>query len=69
MLDTVERIVWVIDLLSAKGNNYFDNYSFVERFELAHKVVENCIQKNAVLHPTVAINTLNDLFLFIIRQP
>jgi hypothetical protein len=49
MLDQVERIVWVVDLLSAKGINYFDTVPFVERFELAHKVVSACIQKNAVL--------------------
>lgn len=49
MLDQVERIVWVVDLLSAKGINYFDSVPFVERFELAQKVVSACIQKNAVL--------------------
>jgi hypothetical protein len=49
MLDQVERIVWVVDLLSAKGINYFDTVPFVERFELAQKVVGACIQKNAVL--------------------
>jgi hypothetical protein len=49
MLDQVERIVWVVDLLSAKGINYFDTMPFVERFELAQKVVSACIQKNAVL--------------------
>jgi len=49
MLDQVERIVWVVDLLSAKGINYFDSMPFVERFELAQKVVGACIQKNAVL--------------------
>lgn len=49
MLDQVERIVWVVDLLSAKGINYFDTMPFVDRFELAQKVVGACIQKNAVL--------------------
>jgi hypothetical protein len=49
MLDQVERIVWVVDLLSAKGINYFDTVPFVERFQLAQKVVSACIQKNAVL--------------------
>ena len=49
MLDQVERIVWVVDLLSAKGINYFDSMPFVERYDLAQKVVGACIQKNAVL--------------------
>jgi hypothetical protein len=49
MLDQVERIVWVVDLLSAKNINCFETMPFVERFELAQKVVGACIQKNAVL--------------------
>jgi hypothetical protein len=49
MLDTVERIVWVVDILSAKGVNCFDTMPFLERYDLAQKVVANCIQSHAVL--------------------
>lgn len=49
MLDTTERIVWVVDLLSAKGQQLFETMAFNERFALAHKVVQACIQKNPVL--------------------
>ena len=49
MLDTVERIVWVVDILSSKGVNCFDTMPFLERYDLAQKVVANCIQSHAVL--------------------
>ncbi len=49
MLDTVERIVWIVDLLSAKGQQLFESMPFNQRFELAHKVMTACIQKNPVL--------------------
>ena len=49
MVDTVERIVWVVDILHAKGEDCFNTMTFIERFEIVQKVLKNCIQSHAVL--------------------
>jgi hypothetical protein len=49
MVDTVERIVWVVDVLHAKGEDCFNTMTFIERFEIVQKVLKNCIQSHAVL--------------------
>jgi hypothetical protein len=49
MVDSVERIVWVVDVLHAKGEDCFNTMTFIERFEIVQKVLKNCIQSHAVL--------------------
>jgi len=49
MLDTFERIIWVVDVLSIKGENVFQKMEFPERYLLAQKIVKTCIQPHAVL--------------------
>jgi hypothetical protein len=49
MLDTFERIIWVLDVLNVKGENVFQKMEFPERYLLAQKIVKTCIQPHAVL--------------------
>ena len=49
MLDTAERIVWIVDILHAKGVDCFNTMTFVERYAELQKVVAACFQNNAVL--------------------
>ena len=49
MLDTSERIVWIVDILHAKGVDCFTTMTFIERYAELQKVVAACFQNNAVL--------------------
>ena len=65
MLDTCERIVWIVDILHAKGVDCFNTMSFVERYAELQKVFAACFQNNAVLQSCeVKLVDWNNLSLF-----